>query len=502
MGVSVKIGLDSYLEPCKEHNMHKLMRSLFGFEGESISHSLLREIFSHYGYYMKWDSKYMKMFARNGGYHIKKVQDVVTECLFQGFFDEDKFTSYGILTSLEIQQKWFNVVRERREIIENASYVFERIQISINEYREIRSLKKNSQDSDNQNNFPFSSPEQNPDILRSSSEQKPNNAETHEDFKDKEGRKEVSKQESKQENFSDLPTSFLSNKVEYVGGEGVVSSEAEANNFSNQKNESEVVTDIKTEPTTEQKNAPGGAEKTVKEKQEKHPCRDDIVSAWEQKFGNPYVQNFAGNIAIKQVTEALDKKIRLDMSRGGITITTSDLYNHIIILWKGILDNWELYKAFLQNKTDFVRIANYFNEVLQEYDRVVEATEPVKKKPPKRPKQKKAPISPTEDDGEYQEAQVYPTFEDFWEAYEKKVGRAKAEPKWDKLKQSEKEAIMEFIPKYKQAQPEKQYRQHPETFLNKKTWNDELIYKTNTGNTKENDRRAGIANYFAAKHRQ
>ncbi len=35
---------------------------------------------------------------------------------------------------------------------------------------------------------------------------------------------------------------------------------------------------------------------------------------------------------------------------------------------------------------------------------------------------------------------------------------------------------MLYIPKYKAAQPNKQYRKNPETFLNNKSWNDELIY--------------------------
>ena len=34
---------------------------------------------------------------------------------------------------------------------------------------------------------------------------------------------------------------------------------------------------------------------------------------------------------------------------------------------------------------------------------------------------------------------------------------------------------MQYIPKYKIAQPEKQYRKNPETFLDNEGWNDEVI---------------------------
>ena len=34
---------------------------------------------------------------------------------------------------------------------------------------------------------------------------------------------------------------------------------------------------------------------------------------------------------------------------------------------------------------------------------------------------------------------------------------------------------MDYIPKYKLAQPEKKYRKDPQTFINKKSWLDELV---------------------------
>ncbi len=76
------------------------------------------------------------------------------------------------------------------------------------------------------------------------------------------------------------------------------------------------------------------------------------------------------------------------------------------------------------------------------------------------------------------ELEIYPTFDHFWFEYDKKVGREISEKKWNRLSQKDKEAIMEYIPLYKESQPEKQYRKNPETFLNNKSWNDELIFKT------------------------
>ena len=69
-------------------------------------------------------------------------------------------------------------------------------------------------------------------------------------------------------------------------------------------------------------------------------------------------------------------------------------------------------------------------------------------------------------------------FEVFWDDYEKKIGdREKLKKKWDSLKIEDQKQILDYIPKYKISQPDKQYRKNPETFLNNKSWKDEIIEK-------------------------
>jgi hypothetical protein len=67
-------------------------------------------------------------------------------------------------------------------------------------------------------------------------------------------------------------------------------------------------------------------------------------------------------------------------------------------------------------------------------------------------------------------------FDSFWDLYEKKVGeRDKIIKKWEGLSDEDRKLIMDYIPKYKISQPDKKYRKDPQTFLNNKSWNDELI---------------------------
>lgn len=83
-------------------------------------------------------------------------------------------------------------------------------------------------------------------------------------------------------------------------------------------------------------------------------------------------------------------------------------------------------------------------------------------------------------DAEIFTAEVWPTFDDFWNAYDKKVDKPKVEKLWQKLSQSEKEQIMQHVPEYVQSQPDKQYRKNPQTYLNSKSYENEIISK-NTG---------------------
>lgn len=87
-------------------------------------------------------------------------------------------------------------------------------------------------------------------------------------------------------------------------------------------------------------------------------------------------------------------------------------------------------------------------------------------------------------------------FEKFWDLYDKKVGRPKCEKLWHKLSMKERVDCLNYIPLYKQAQPEKCYRKNPETFLRNKSWNDELIFRNNGTDNKptlEQQRKSKLA---------
>lgn len=70
---------------------------------------------------------------------------------------------------------------------------------------------------------------------------------------------------------------------------------------------------------------------------------------------------------------------------------------------------------------------------------------------------------------------VWPSFEDFWNAYDKKEDRPKCEKKWKTINQGAREKILEHLARYIPATPDKQYRKNPFTYLNSESWNNEHI---------------------------
>jgi len=72
-------------------------------------------------------------------------------------------------------------------------------------------------------------------------------------------------------------------------------------------------------------------------------------------------------------------------------------------------------------------------------------------------------------------------FEWFWNEYDKKIGdKQKLKKKWNKLTDEERQNAMNYLDLYKQSVPDKQFRKNPETFLNNKSWNDEIINRSIT----------------------
>ncbi len=68
-------------------------------------------------------------------------------------------------------------------------------------------------------------------------------------------------------------------------------------------------------------------------------------------------------------------------------------------------------------------------------------------------------------------------FDLFWVLYDKKVDKVKCEAKWKKLSKEIQQKILDYLPDYVKSTPNKDFRKNPATFLNNKSWENEIILK-------------------------
>lgn len=89
--------------------------------------------------------------------------------------------------------------------------------------------------------------------------------------------------------------------------------------------------------------------------------------------------------------------------------------------------------------------------------------------------------------------EIWPTFADFWDLYDKKIDKRKCQAKWKKIKIKDRMAIMDHLELYVPATNKQgaRFRRHPLTYLNNETWNNEIEqYGNNNASTDEYARTA------------
>lgn len=97
-------------------------------------------------------------------------------------------------------------------------------------------------------------------------------------------------------------------------------------------------------------------------------------------------------------------------------------------------------------------------------------------------------------------AHIAEQFGKFWDMYGKKTSpKNKCLLKWKRLSVADREAIFRTLPEYVKSTPEKQYRKNPETYLNQRTWEMEIIPRANTHKTEVQDNVPERRSYLSKK---
>ena len=87
-------------------------------------------------------------------------------------------------------------------------------------------------------------------------------------------------------------------------------------------------------------------------------------------------------------------------------------------------------------------------------------------------------------------------FEDFWQAYQKKVDKNRCMKLWAKMSPNDKKACMDAVPLYVESTPDITYRKNPSTYLNNRSWENEINFR-NTEQQQRNQRLSESARLVA-----
>lgn len=88
-------------------------------------------------------------------------------------------------------------------------------------------------------------------------------------------------------------------------------------------------------------------------------------------------------------------------------------------------------------------------------------------------------------------------FDRFWDLYGKKVGdKVKIKKKFLSLSKADREKIFETLPAYVESTPDKQFRKHPQTYLNNRSWEDEIIQRNNNGQSSQQRANLGVGEFI------
>lgn len=105
---------------CQQDDRITLIEQEFGLKGFAVLLKLFQKIFGAEGYYCNWTEEIGLLFSEEVC-RLPKGNRLVFEVLFaamkRGIFSQELFDKYGVLTSEEIQEKYFCVVGKRKKSV-------------------------------------------------------------------------------------------------------------------------------------------------------------------------------------------------------------------------------------------------------------------------------------------------------------------------------------------------------------------------------------------------
>ena len=119
MAKKTKLGLDYFYHPCHYKDDLKYIFSKYKSDGYKIFFEISRSIYRHLGYYMKAGEKNLYILSAESEVSIEVLKNVLDDCISENIFDGSLYKKYNIITSVDFQETYFEVIlKGRKNVIE------------------------------------------------------------------------------------------------------------------------------------------------------------------------------------------------------------------------------------------------------------------------------------------------------------------------------------------------------------------------------------------------
>lgn len=116
MGRHAKQGLDYFSIDCILSDQDAYVILKHRLEGYGALTKLKTKIYGIEGYYCEWTERSKLIFARDNSIDVATLNAIVETCLEEGIFSRDMLTQHQVLTGLEIQQRFVQIVTATKRI--------------------------------------------------------------------------------------------------------------------------------------------------------------------------------------------------------------------------------------------------------------------------------------------------------------------------------------------------------------------------------------------------
>ncbi|MCI6652728.1 MAG: DUF4373 domain-containing protein [Ruminococcus sp.] len=118
-----KQGLDYFPLDVVCNGKIELIEAEFGLTGFAVVVKLFQRIYGERGYYCEWTDEVALLFGKKNGLGGNAVSEIVGASIKRGIFDKTMFEKYGILTSVGIQERYFEAVSRRKLVCVKEEYL-------------------------------------------------------------------------------------------------------------------------------------------------------------------------------------------------------------------------------------------------------------------------------------------------------------------------------------------------------------------------------------------